>query len=128
MGLGIGIAFTSASMYLGEISLIRLRGTILTSLTVVTNFSFTLPVFFAAIMPFQLFIVASAAPPVMFLLLAYFLPESPLWLMKKGRKNEATKVMLSLRGMYFEYLISFRLKHISMIDRLGTTTKKKFIS
>ena len=48
----------------------------------------------------------SILPTLFFILASIFLPESPMWLMKKGKTNEAKKSLLCLRGnkypMYFE--------------------------
>ena len=44
----------------------------------------------------------SMAPNLLFLVTAYFLPESPLWLVKKGKKFEAEKSLLQLRGPKYE--------------------------
>ena len=41
-------------------------------------------------------------PTTVFLISSFFLPESPLWLMKKGKTNEAQAAMLKLRGPRYD--------------------------
>ena len=41
-------------------------------------------------------------PTTFFLISSFYLPESPLWLMKKGRTSEAEDAMLKLRGPKYE--------------------------
>ena len=40
----------------------------------------------------------SAMLPVLFLAVSYFLPESPIWLMKKKKYEETEKTLEALRG------------------------------
>lgn len=89
-------------VFLSEISLIRLRGafgvfnTCTINLATLTSFSL------AAIVPFGYFIELSSVPAVLFLALSFFVPESPLWLVKKGKEDEARKALVILRGAKYE--------------------------
>ena len=56
-----------------------------------------------AIFPMDKIIIMSALPSILFLLTSFFLPESPMWLMKKGKVDEA-KVMNA--GYYLYYNLS----------------------
>ena len=51
--------------------------------TVTSNFAFVYSLILTATLPFKGFIYMSCLPSATFLLFSYFLPESPLWLMKK---------------------------------------------
>ena len=82
MGIGVGIAYPNICMYLSEISLIRNRGTLSVINTVMTNAAFIYSLLFSAILSLKGLILASALIPILFLMVAYFLPESPLWLVK----------------------------------------------
>ena len=55
----------------------------------------------------------SASLCVLFLLLSFFLPESPIWLMKKERHEEAEKTMIVLRGP--RYLMMAELEDIQSV-------------
>ena len=82
MGIGVGIAYPNICMYLSEISLIRNRGTLSVINTIMTNAAFIYSLLFSAILSLKGLILASALIPILFLMVAYFLPESPLWLVK----------------------------------------------
>ena len=51
--------------------------------TVTTNFAFVYSLILTATLSLENFIYMSGLPPALFLLFSYFLPEAPLWLMKK---------------------------------------------
>lgn len=102
MGVGTGIVYPINCLYLSEIALvrypglenkkelsyfffqqIRYRGTMSVMNTVTTNFAFVYSLILTATLSLENFIYMSCLPPALFLLFSYFLPESPLWLMKK---------------------------------------------
>lgn len=57
----------------------------------------------------------SAAPCLLFLALAYFVPESPLWLVKKRRFSEADDVLQYLRGPTYNYAVE--IKELSNVSQ-----------
>ena len=69
---------------LSEIALIRMRGTftMMNQLTIYAALIYS--VVLSACFSVKILIVMSAIPTIMFLITSYFLPESPMWLMKKG--------------------------------------------
>ena len=48
------------------------------------------------------------------LALSYFLPESPLWLIKKGKQFEAEKSMLQLRGP--KYVMQEEINELGLVS------------
>ena len=113
MGVGIGISFPTTAMYLSEISLIRHRGIISTMNTVVMNTSVVASLMLAFVMSFQNFILVSALPPVIFIVTLVFLWESPFWLVKKGRIEDAENALLALRGP--QYAMNLELEEMKTI-------------
>jgi sugar porter (SP) family MFS transporter len=107
-GLGVGAASVVSPMYIAEISPARLRG----RLVALQQFNVVLGVLVAVISNYvirQLFngpddwqftwrymLGVMAAPAALFLLLLYFTPQSPRWLVAKGRSEEARNVLAAL--------------------------------
>ena len=108
MGVGVGIAYSTVCMYLSEIALIRIRGTLAVWNTVMTNASFIYSLVFAATLSHQGLMLISMVPSTLYILCSYFLPESPMWLLSKARYEEAEEKLQSLRGS--QYDISLELK------------------
>jgi SP family sugar:H+ symporter-like MFS transporter len=113
-GLAVGAASVMAPAYISEIAPARFRGT----LTTVQQFAIIFGLFSAFVSNYFLadFAGASTAqfwmgyeawrwmfwiellPASLFLVALFFIPESPRFLVMKGRKEKATQVLISLYG------------------------------
>ena len=104
VGIGIGITSLTAPMYIAEVAVPEMRGTLVT----VNAFLVTFGQFFAGmvdgvfdeIMPHHgwRYMLGLAAVPAVVMLCGFMsLPESPRWLAMKGRNDEATAVLQGLR-------------------------------
>ncbi|XP_065205807.1 facilitated trehalose transporter Tret1-like isoform X2 [Planococcus citri] len=95
-GISLGMSFT-ASTYLSEIALTAHRGAILGSLPITYNLGAmvcnSLMYYVSWNIAAWIFAITSAMS--MFLLL--FIPESPIWLYNKGKKERAIRTLCSLR-------------------------------
>ena len=120
MGVGIGITFPTTSVYLNEISLIRNRGILAIFNQLVTNGSMILSLVLAATLSFDRFIQFSALPPAIFILTSVCLPESPIWLVKKGRLDLAEQSLVALRGPQYQHKNEFE-----EMKTILTTSKQK---
>ncbi len=106
-GVGVGMASVLSPMYIAEISLAHLRGRMVAvnQLTVVLGILITNLVNYtlrssgedAWRWMFGLGIIPSG----LFLIGAYFLPESPHWLMKEGEEDKATSVLKKIGNQGF---------------------------
>ncbi len=113
-GIGIGIASGLSPMYIAEVSPRHIRGKLvsLNQLAIVigilaaqiTNLCIAETVTDNAItswncmMGWRWMFWAEAAPAIAFLILAFFIPESPRWLALKGNNSEALAILTRIGG------------------------------
>ncbi|PKA48129.1 Monosaccharide-sensing protein 2 [Apostasia shenzhenica] len=104
-GFGVGLAVTLVPVYISETSPPEIRG----QLNTLPQFSGSGGMFVSYCMVFAMSLMVNPSWRVMlgvlsipslvyFALTAFFLPESPRWLVSKGRMVEAKKVLQRLRG------------------------------
>lgn len=105
-GFGIGLAVTLIPVYISETAPSDIRG----SLNTLPQFNGSGGMFLSYCMVFGMSLTTSPSWRVMlgilsipsffyFLLTVFFLPESPRWLVSKGKMMEAKKVLQRLRGL-----------------------------
>lgn len=118
-GIGIGVASGLSPMYIAEVAPTRVRGRLvsLNQMTIVlgilgaqiTNWLIAEPIpagsTAAAIasswngqMAWRWMFWAAAVPSILFLVLAFFIPESPRWLALRGRDCEARTILARIGG------------------------------
>ncbi|KAK8518991.1 hypothetical protein V6N13_017758 [Hibiscus sabdariffa] len=104
-GIGLGLAVTLVPIYISETAPPEIRGL----LNTLPLFSGTIGMFLSYCMVFGMSLTASpnwrlmlgvlSIPSlVYFLLTVFYMPESPRWLVSKGRMSEAKKVLQMIRG------------------------------
>ena len=102
LGLAIGMATFTAPLYLAEVAPEQIRGAMISTyqLMITTGifvaFLSDLALSYSGAWRWMLGIIA--IPGALFLLGVLALPESPRWLMLRGRRDEATAVLARLRG------------------------------
>lgn len=114
MGLGAGLSLSSTTLQLSEIALIRYRGifSMMNNLTVYAALIYSLVL--SATVSLNMVMILSAIPTVAFLVASFFLPESPIWLVKKGQLQKAKLSIIVLRGMEYDYMPEMKeLEHLT---------------
>ncbi|MFC5583090.1 sugar porter family MFS transporter, partial [Rhodanobacter terrae] len=102
LGLAIGIATFTAPLYLAEVAPEYIRGAMISlyqlmiTIGILVAFLSDTALSYSGNWRWMLGIIA--IPGALFLLGLFMLPDSPRWLMMRGRRQQATDVLLKLRG------------------------------
>lgn len=112
-GLGVGAASMSSPMYIAEISPARIRGRMVSvnQFAIVTGFLVVYFVnYFIALQGDQMWNQESgwrwmfgseALPALLLLVLLFYVPESPRWLPKQDRSDEALEILTRVNGAVY---------------------------
>jgi sugar porter (SP) family MFS transporter len=103
-GLAIGLASTLSPLYIAEISPARIRGLLVSvnQLAIVTGILLSYSVNYgltgAGPANWRWMFASAAVPSAFFLLTLLSVPESPRWLVQKGRETEAEHILSRIKG------------------------------
>lgn len=97
-GLGYGIAYTTAPMYLGEIASDDVRGAMATLITVMSKFGILSQYCIGPYVSMLGLASFNIAIPILFVVTFSTMPESPYYYIKQGQKQEAESSLKKLRG------------------------------
>ncbi|ULU26443.1 sugar porter family MFS transporter [Dyella terrae] len=102
LGLAIGIASFTAPLYLAEVAPEHIRGAMISTyqlmITIGIFVAFLSDTAFSYNGAWRWMLGVIAIPGVLFLFGVLFLPDSPRWLLMRGRRQEALDVLQRLRG------------------------------
>lgn len=104
MGIGMGIKISTIPVYSAEVSLAAIRGALVTSFQlfvafgILVGFSSNLIFMNIGRLAWRFQLAAAFAPAVPLMFLIWFCPESPRWLMKKGRYQKAFRAFNRIRN------------------------------
>merc|ERR550539_319125 len=97
-GFGCGLTLPAAYMLLSDVSLVRFRGIFAVLNSSSCNVGFLIGLVVGAWCSFPVILVSCITASVSFLVISAFLPESPLWLIKKGQDEKSLKIIQRIRG------------------------------
>ena len=102
-GIGIGITLPVQTLYLSEIALVKMRGILSMMNYLIMNVANIFILMVGNNFSLNVVIGVSVLPSLLFLGSSFFLPESPMWLVKKGHLSRAKEALLKLRGQNYDY-------------------------
>lgn len=97
-GLTYGLCYTVVPMYLGEISSDKIRGGITIMLTVMVKLGILITYSVGPYVSFHTLPWINLAAPGLFLMLVYWVPETPYYLLDTNKPKEAEACLIKLRG------------------------------
>jgi MFS transporter, SP family, arabinose:H+ symporter len=101
-GMGVGMVSVVSPMYIAEVSPSRIRGSLVTLFQMAVVIGGFLSVIvcygFSLTGNWKWMVGAQVIPAALFLLGMILVPESPLWLLAKGRPTEATQILTRING------------------------------
>ena len=102
IGLGIGLSSSTVPTYLSELAPAKLRGAMgaLNQIFIVSGIliAFLVSYWLGPISAWRWMFAGAIVPAVVLFAGLWFLPESPRWLVKAGREDEARQVLISAHG------------------------------
>ncbi|MGN6481526.1 sugar porter family MFS transporter [Luteibacter sp.] len=102
LGLAIGVATFTAPLYLAEVAPERIRGAMISTYQLMITTGILLAVLsdpaFSSTGNWRWMLGIIAIPGALFMVGLFFLPDSPRWLLLRGRKQDAQVVLAKLRG------------------------------
>ncbi|XP_077289240.1 facilitated trehalose transporter Tret1-like [Arctopsyche grandis] len=98
IGLGIGFMEAPVVTYVGEISHPSVRGMLTAYCQIYVHLGFFLALLMGTFISWRQFALASLAIPFITFFLILSIPETPVWLISKGRMDDAMKSLCWIRG------------------------------
>nr|XP_014290513.2 facilitated trehalose transporter Tret1-like [Halyomorpha halys] len=98
MGLGVGFMEAPIITYVGEISQPRLRGTLTSYANLFATFGMNFIYILGTLVTWRVAAAISIAVPIVTIIAISQVPETPVWLMSRGRHKDAENALCWLRG------------------------------
>lgn len=115
-GLALGIAYTVTPMYLGEISPPKIRGNLISMLTVAVNMGIVIEYTIGPFLSVKTLALVSLVSPCLFIAVFLWVPESPYYLMLRNDKKRTIKSLVQLRGKEDVYKEADRIEESIKAD------------
>ncbi|CAG4991364.1 unnamed protein product [Parnassius apollo] len=98
LGIGIGIMESPSVTYVGEVTDPSIRGFLTTLTNSFTSAGMFVTYLLGTVLPWRQAALVSLTIPVATMALVLLVPETPIWLLSKGRQKEALRSLCRLRG------------------------------
>ncbi|XP_023310089.1 facilitated trehalose transporter Tret1-like [Anoplophora glabripennis] len=123
-GVADGWAFTAVPMYIGEIADPRIRGLLGSGVSVTWIFGILLINVIGSYLSVTVTALVSSLLPVLTLVTFIWMPESPYYLLMRGKTNEAKKSLQILRGLGD---VDSELNRLTVAVKEQTSNSGKFL-
>ncbi|KAG8408620.1 hypothetical protein J3458_019645 [Metarhizium acridum] len=134
MGLGMGIKISTIPVYTAEVSPASIRGGLVTSFQMWVSFGMfigyaTNLIFYkVGRLAWRFQLAAAFAPAIPVVICVWWCPESPRWLMKKGRYVESFKSFCRLRNTELQAARDLYYAHCQVIEERDAFAGASFLS
>ncbi|KAH9415336.1 Solute carrier 2 (Facilitated glucose transporter) member 8, partial [Dermatophagoides pteronyssinus] len=118
-GISCGLLSGTAPSYVVEISTIAIRGLIGACFQLFVTIGILLVYIIGAFIKWRPLAGVSMIPTIVMMICMFFMPESPSWLMSKGKVTEATQSLRRLRGQNSDTDQEMRMLQQAEIDKQG---------
>lgn len=98
LGIGTGIMEAPAVTYVGEVSDSSVRGILTTLAGACTSVGMFVTYFLGKMLPWRPAALICLCVPLITMVLVTLVPETPIWLLSKGRQKQALMSLCKLRG------------------------------
>ncbi|XP_065219501.1 facilitated trehalose transporter Tret1-like isoform X2 [Planococcus citri] len=102
MGVSVGFMEAPGLAYIGETTDPKIRGTLTSFANINVTTGILLEFFLASVLHWRTAVAVSAIFPVISIVCIAIIPDSPIWLLSKGRKKQALRALCWLRGWVSE--------------------------
>ena len=131
-GMGIGISTVVAPLYISEIAPAERRGrltslyqfNIVAGILIAFLSNYLIGKFMDASTAWRWMLAVEAIPALFYTLASLTLPESPRWLLTKGKRQQATDILLRLDQALNPQTASLRISEISSMSEENAIGKK----
>lgn len=120
MGLGSGFMEAPVVTYVGEISQPKIRGILTSCAGVMATFGFFLGYLLGTVFYWRTFALVCLAVPLFTMVAIFFIPETPFWLLARGRNAEALKSLQWLRGWTSEKEVEKEFAEMQRYSKFST--------
>ncbi|OAQ65250.1 sugar porter (SP) family MFS transporter [Pochonia chlamydosporia 170] len=134
MGLGMGIKISTIPVYTAEVSPASIRGGLVTSFQMWVSFGMfigyaTNLIFYkVGRLAWRFQLAAAFAPAIPVVIWVWYCPESPRWLMKKGRYLESFKSFCRLRNTELQAARDLYYAHCQVMEERDAFAGASFLS
>nr|XP_018912951.1 PREDICTED: facilitated trehalose transporter Tret1-like [Bemisia tabaci] len=121
MGLGIGFCEAPIAAYIGEVSQPHLRGIFTAMTTAACQLGNLIELFVGSVFDWRTSALISTVIPLISLISFTTIPESPVWLITKGKMEEAQKALGWLRGFLEPHHVQKEFDEMVRYARMSNT-------
>ncbi|ODM92955.1 Facilitated trehalose transporter Tret1-2 [Orchesella cincta] len=109
--------FITAPIFTAEMADVSIRGTLCAGFDMMISVGILLIYIYGAFVSWRMQALISAILPVIIFVMMLFVPESPRYLVQKGKTLEATSALLRFRGAYFKEQVDPELRVLKISVR-----------